>query len=125
MLKFKFVLAATAAIFLAGASQAAEKATFGFSLDSKDSTLQTAWQDYMQAEGKTQGAAAGLEIEWVFNVANGDPTRQAANIEDLITAGVDVIIARTKDAGSIGASITSAKEANIPFITFDRASSGE
>ena len=125
MLKLKFAFAAIAVTLLSGTAEAAQPVTFGFSLDSKDSTLQTAWQDYMQAEGKTQGAAAGFDIKWVFNVANGDPSRQAANIEDLITAGVDVIIARTKDAGSIGASITSAKEANIPFITFDRASSGE
>ena len=87
-----------------------------------DSTLQTAWQDYMRAEGEAQGADAGMEVEWIMNVANGDPARQAANIEDLITAGVDVIIARTMDGGVIGSSISAAQEAGIPFITFDRAS---
>ena len=55
-------------------------------------------------------------------MANADPTRQAANIDDLITRGVDVIIARAFDSGAIGTSIKAAKEAGIPFITFDRGS---
>ena len=110
------------AAMMASTSALADSVTFGFSLDSKDSTLQTAWQDYMKAEAEAQGAEAGLEIDWVMNVANGDPARQAANIEDMITAGVDVIIARTMDGGIIGASISAAQKAEIPFITFDRAS---
>ena len=112
----------SASALLAAGPAAADTVTFGFSLDSMDSTLQTAWQDYMRAEGEAQGAEAGFEVEWIMNVANGDPARQAANIEDLITAGVDVIIARTMDGGVIGASISAAQEAGIPFITFDRAS---
>ncbi len=119
----KLAIAALFGLLLGGGAQAAESVTFGFSLDSKDSTLQTAWEDYMKSEGKAQGKAAGLDVKWVMNVANNDPARQAANIEDLITAGVDVIIARTMDAGAIGASITAAKNAKTPFITFDRASS--
>jgi ABC-type sugar transport system substrate-binding protein len=77
----------------------------------------------MRAEAKTQGAAAGLDIKWVVNVADADPTRQAANIEDLINQGVDLIMARAEDAAAIGSSIQAAKRANIPFITFDRESS--
>jgi ribose transport system substrate-binding protein len=59
----------------------------------------------------------------VINVANADPARQAANIEDLINQGVNLIIARAEDSAAIGASIRAAKSADIPFITFDRASS--
>jgi ribose transport system substrate-binding protein len=94
----------------------------GFSLDTKESNLETAWVDYLKSEGEKQGKAAGFDIQWTINVANADPTRQAANIEDLITRGVDVIMARAFDSGAIGASIKSAKNAGIPFITFDRGS---
>jgi hypothetical protein len=94
----------------------------GFSLDTKESSLETAWVDFLKSEGEKQGKAAGFDIQWTINVANADPTRQAANIDDLITRGVDVIIARAFDSGAIGTSIKAAKEAGIPFITFDRGS---
>jgi len=65
----------------------------------------------------------GLEVEWVINVADNDPSRQASNIEDLINQGVDVIVARAEDSAAIGASIRAADAAGIPFVTFDRPSS--
>ena len=96
--------------------------TVGFSLDTKESSLETAWVDFLKSEGESQGKAAGLKIEWVINVANADPARQAANIDDLITRGVDIIMARAFDSGAIGTSIKAAQNAGIPFITFDRGS---
>ncbi len=103
-------------------AHAAEPLNVGFSLDTKESSLQTAWVSFLESEGKAQGEAAGYDIKWTINVANADPARQAANIDDLITAGVDVIIARAFDSGAIGTSIKAAKDADIPFITFDRGS---
>jgi ribose transport system substrate-binding protein len=100
----------------------AEPLKVGFSLDTKESTLETAWETFLKSEGEVQGKAAGYEFQWTINVANADPARQAANIDDLITAGVDIIIARAFDSGAIGTSIKAAKDASIPFITFDRGS---
>ena len=108
---------------LATTNARAKEVTIGFSLDAKESTLQAAWEDYLRSESQTQGKAAGLEIKWVINVANADPARQAANIEDLINKGVDLIVARAADGAAIGASIKAAKAAKIPFVTFDRKSS--
>ncbi len=98
--------------------------TIGFSWNRKDSALQTAWEDYMKAYGAEVGPAAGLNINWVFNVADGDVARQTANIQDMINQGMDLIGARAEDAAAIGASAKAAADAGIPFITFDRASSG-
>lgn len=116
--------AALAAIALSGIGSAHANQPFkiGFSLDTKESSLETAWEQFLRSEGDLQGKAAGYDITWVENVANGDPARQAANIDDLITAGVDVIIARAFDSGAIGTSIKAAQAANIPFVTFDRGS---
>ena len=99
-----------------------EKIVIGLSWNEQIHSLIQAWQDYMQAYGKEFGDKYGIEIEWVINVAGGDPTQQASNIEDLINQDVDVIVARAHDAAAIGASITAAHEAGIPFITFDRES---
>lgn len=101
---------------------AAEDITVGVSWNNKDSALESAWEDYIQKEGKTQGEAAGLNITWIFNVANSDPARQTANIEDLLTKGVKVVVARAEDGGAIGTSVRAAKEAGVPFVAFDRKS---
>ncbi|MEO1020616.1 MAG: sugar ABC transporter substrate-binding protein, partial [Pseudomonadota bacterium] len=114
-------LLATAFTALSAAPLLAADVTVGLSWNSKTQPLEQAWEDYMQAEAERQGAEAGVEIDWVINVADGDPSRQASNIEDLITRGVDVVVARAEDAGAIGASIRAANAAGVPFITFDRA----
>jgi ribose transport system substrate-binding protein len=119
----RYILGAALIACLAGFAPAhAEPLKVGFSLDTKESSLQTAWEAFLRSEGETQGKAAGYEVAWTINVANADPARQAANIDDLITAGVDVIIARAFDSGAIGTSIKAAKDAGIPFVTFDRGS---
>ncbi|CAB4938342.1 MAG: substrate-binding domain-containing protein [Actinobacteria bacterium] len=105
-----------------GAAASAPSATpfrVGLSWNEKNIALVQAWQDYMQQLAVDQG----LNIEWVINVADNDPSRQASNIEDLINQKVDVIVARAEDSAAIGASIKAAEAAGIPFVTFDRSSS--
>lgn len=77
----------------------------------------------MEKFGKTYGQQHNVSFKWIVNVANGDPSTQASNIQDLINQHVDVIVARAEDAAAIGASIDAAHKAKIPFITFDRQSS--
>jgi ribose transport system substrate-binding protein len=83
-------------------------------------SLIKAWEDYMQTYGVDSGPKNGIKFEWIINVANSDAVQQANNIQDCINQKVDVIVARAEDSGTIGASITAAKAANIPFITLDR-----
>lgn len=121
----KRFIAAIGLLAFAVAPAAAKDITIGLSWDARESALNQAWEDYMRAEAKTQGDALGINVKWVVNMANNDASRQASNIEDLINSGVNIIIARALDSAAIGASIHAAKEAGIPFVTFDRASSGE
>ncbi len=93
------------------------------SWNEKIHSLVQAWQDYMQKYGNDYGPKNGVIFQWVVNVANSDTTQQANNIQDCINQKVDIIVARAEDSAAIGASITAAKNANIPFITFDRQSS--
>lgn len=116
------VLLSLAFASTAMAQDDAKPVKVGLSWNEYDVTLVNAWETYMKSEAESQGADAGLTYEWVVNAAGGDPARQAANIEDLINQGVDIIIARAEDAAAIGASIRAADEAGIPFVTFDRAS---
>ena len=116
---------AALALIAAAAPAVAKDVTIGLSWDARESALNQAWEDYMRAEAKKLGDADGINVKWVVNMANNDASRQASNIEDLINSGVDIIIARALDSAAIGASIHAAKDANIPFVTFDRSSSGE
>jgi ribose transport system substrate-binding protein len=119
----KLMACAVGAVLIAMPALAfAKDVTVGMSWNQKESSLETAWEDYFKSEAIEQGKAAGVNIIWTFNVAAGDPTRQAANIEDMINKGVDIVMARAEDAAAIGASIRAAKAAGIPFVTFDRAS---
>lgn len=117
---------ALAALTLLAAATAAgahaKDFTVGLSWNAMDNQLPVKWQEYMQSEAKRQGAEAGVNFKWIINVADANPARQAANIEDLINQNVDLIVARAEDASAIGASIRAAKAANIPFMTFDRES---
>jgi len=96
----------------------------GLSWNEKAQVLTTAWADYMKKYASEYGTKNGITFKWIVNVSDSDPSQQAANIEDLISQNVDIIVARPHDAAAIGASITAAKKAGIKFITFDRKSSG-
>jgi ribose transport system substrate-binding protein len=120
----RFTVLTSALLLLAVSPALAKDVRIGLSWDARESALNQAWEDFMKSEAAAQGPAADLNVEWVVNMANNDSSRQAANIEDLINSGVDIIITRALDAAAIGASIRRAEEAGIPFVTFDRASSG-
>ncbi len=106
-MKFSWITSTTAlAVLMAVSGSAtpglAKDITVGLSWNSKTQPLESAWEDYMKKEGERQGKAAGVNITWVINVANADPARQAANIEDLINKGVNVVIARAEDVQRSG-----------------------
>lgn len=103
--------------------QAPKKIVVGLSWNEKMHSLIQAWEDYMKQYSQEYGQEHGVKFEWIINVADSNPSQQASNIEDLINQGVNVIIARAHDAAAIGASVRAAREAGIPFVTFDRESS--
>jgi ribose transport system substrate-binding protein len=116
--------------FAAGQSESAGKTAggakvirVGISYNEKIHSQIQAWTDELARYGKTYGQAHNIDFKWIINVANGDPSTQASNIQDLINQHVDIIVARAEDAAAIGASIDAAHKAGIPFITFDRQSS--
>ncbi len=99
----RFILTGLIALLAGAGGAEAKDVKIGLSWDARESALNQAWEDFMKAEAKTQGAAAGINVEWVVNMANNDSSRQAANIEDLMNSGVDIVISRALDAAAIGA----------------------
>lgn len=119
----RYVATTISVVALATSATAAEEKVIGLSWNAKENAIVGAWERYMLQEAERQGKEAGIDFKFVINVADADPTRQAANIEDLINQGVDIIISRGEDSAAIGSSIRAATRAGIPFITFDKTSS--
>jgi putative multiple sugar transport system substrate-binding protein len=62
--------------------------------------------------------AAGYEVEILFS--QGDSAKERANVEDLITKGVSVIIFTPQDGTAAAAAADAAKEAGVSVISYDR-----
>jgi ribose transport system substrate-binding protein len=84
-----------------------------------------AWKTFMEEYSAVKGPENGLKFNWIHTVANGDAVQQANNIQDCINQKVDAIVVRAQDSGTIGASITAAKAANIPILLMDREAASD
>ncbi len=61
---------------------------------------------------------AGYEVEILFS--EGDSSRELANVQDLITRGVEVIIITPHDATAAAAAAEAAHDAGVKVISYDR-----
>jgi putative multiple sugar transport system substrate-binding protein len=63
-------------------------------------------------------AEAGVDVEILFS--EGDSSRELANVQDLITRGVEVIIITPHDATAAAAAAEAAADAGVKVISYDR-----
>ena len=75
---------------------------------------------WIQDEGRFSDALekAGYEAEILFS--QGDPAREKANVESLITKGIKVLIICPHDGSAAGASADAANNAGVKVISYDR-----
>ncbi|WP_457638392.1 sugar ABC transporter substrate-binding protein [Oceanithermus sp.] len=77
--------------------------------------------------GMTKGVENGAKkygVELITVNANGDAGKQVADVEDLITKGVDAIIINPRDAEAIAPAVKKALDAGIPVFALDRGVTG-
>jgi len=86
----------------------------GLSLDSVKIQRWAEERDFMISKAQELGATVA-----VFSAENDDPT-QIAQIENLISQGVDAIIVVAHDAALLGPVLEEAREAGIKVINYDR-----
>jgi D-xylose transport system substrate-binding protein len=67
-----------------------------------------------------QAHCTKLNIECVITVANGDAARQANDVENLLTRGIDVLVIAPHDATQAASMVDKAKAQNIPVVSYDR-----
>jgi ribose transport system substrate-binding protein len=82
------------------------------------------WRVQMNAD---IAAAAGAhpELQVVFKDAQNDTLKQRAHVEELVGAGVDLIIISPKEAQPLTEPVARAVDAGIPVIVLDRALLGD
>jgi ribose transport system substrate-binding protein len=71
-----------------------------------------------------EAKAKELGYELVILDSQNDPSKEIANMEDLTTRGVSLIIINPVDSDAVVSAINTANSANIPVITLDRAANG-
>lgn len=73
-----------------------------------------------------EAKAKELGYELIVLDSQNDPAKELANMEDLITKKVSVILVNPTDSDAVGNAIKLANDAKIPVITLDRgANAGE
>jgi D-xylose transport system substrate-binding protein len=83
------------------------------------------WSDFQEERWKTDEAAILSALDaagatYLSADAQSSATKQLADVESLITQGVDVLIILAQDGGAIGPALDAAEAAGIPVIGYDR-----
>ena len=96
--------------------------TIGFSQD----TMDHPWRAYMVTSAEAQAAKyPDLVKEFIFTDAGGSNEKQIADVEDLISRGVDLIMLSPREAQALVPAVAAIKQAGIPLVVLDREVVGE
>ncbi|WP_400162734.1 substrate-binding domain-containing protein [Brevibacillus sp. TJ4] len=91
-----------------------EKLVIGFSNVTSESPFYTALADAAKAEAERQGA------DIIVMDAQNNIEKQNADVQDMITKGIDVLILNPTNPSAVTPALEAAKQANIQVITVDR-----
>lgn len=95
--------------------------TFGrtFTIGMSQCNLGEPWRVQMNADiQKAAAAHPGLKV--IFKDAQNDTLKQRAQIEELVAAGIDLLIVSPKEAAPLTAPVAAAYKRGIPVIVLDR-----
>jgi len=111
-------------ILLAAALTATSLGTTVYA-DGHGITVGVSWSDFQEERWKTDEAAILGALEaagatYLSADAQSSATKQLADVESLITQGVDALIILAQDGSSIGPALDAAEAAGIPVIGYDR-----
>jgi ribose transport system substrate-binding protein len=133
MRKFLFALSGLAAVALLGgcgdsktSTPEARPATAArqYVIGMSQCNLGEPWRDQMNADIK-KAAADHPELKVVFKDAENDSLKQRAQVEELVSAKVDLILISPKEAQPLTEPVARAMDAGIPVIVLDRAVLGD
>ena len=120
-------LALTACVAVAPASgdDAMMEEEGGFVVGVSNTLVGNGWREQMICAIKAEATASGLVESVVVVNRNGGPTEQIADLEGLISQGVDAIILNPTDREGLNAVIESAIAQGIVVVAVDQAVTAE
>ncbi len=113
--------AAVLGMGLATSASAQDSWTIGFSQD----TMDHPWRAYMVTSAEAQAANYPEIKEFIYTDAGGSNEKQIADVEDLISRGVDLIMMSPREAQALVPAVEAIKKAGIPLVVLDREIVGE
>ncbi|MEM7032137.1 MAG: ABC transporter substrate-binding protein [Chloroflexota bacterium] len=133
LLSFALVIAACANIPAADNGQASSNGDAAMSSDSEggfvvgvsNTLVGNGWREQMICAIKAEATASGMVDEVVVVNRNGGPTEQIADLEGLISQGVDAIILNPTDREGLNAVIEAAIAQGIVVVAVDQAVTAE
>ena len=106
-------------------SSDAEMAEGGFTIGVSNTLVGNGWREQMICAIKAEASASGLVDSVVVVNRNGGPTEQIADLEGLISQGVDAIILNPTDREGLNAVIEAAIAEGIVVVAVDQAVTAE
>nr|WP_259919567.1 D-xylose ABC transporter substrate-binding protein [Jannaschia sp. M317] len=93
--------------------------------DGHAKTVGVSWSNFQEERWKTDEAAIKAALDaagaaYLSADAQSSSTKQLADVESLITQGVDSLIILAQDGAAIGPALDAAEAAGIPVIGYDR-----
>lgn len=116
----RLLIVAAAGLALAWNAEAQKTWTVGMS----QCNLGEPWRVQMNADVR-KAADAHPELKVIYQDAQNDTLKQASQIEEFISAGVDLIIVSPKEAAPLTPPIAAAYAKGIPVIVLDRRVVGD
>ncbi len=125
-----FSLLIVASVVLTACGGAAATATQapqqdGFVIGVSNTLVGNGWREQMICSIKAEATASGIVDQGVVVHRNGGPTEQIADLEGLISQGVDAIILNPTDREGLNAVIETAISQGIVVVAVDQAVTAE
>jgi ribose transport system substrate-binding protein len=86
------------------------------------STLNNPFFVTLKEGAEEKAKEMGMDI--IILDSQNDPSKELANVEDLIVKGVDVILINPTDSDAVARAVMAANESKIPVVTLDRGANG-
>ena len=114
-------LALGAMLAAAGASGQAEAAGGQYTVGVSNTLIGNGWREEMVCSVKAEARASGRVSKIVLANRNGGPSEQIADLRNLISAGVNIIILNPSDRKALDPIIQQAIAKNIVVVAVDQA----
>lgn len=118
------VLLVACCLIVSGCGKKAEEESAKWTIGMSQCNLGEPWRVQMNADVK-KAADVQPDIKVIFKDAQNDTLKQRSQMEEFISAGVDVIIISPKEAQPLTPVVAQAYQKSIPVIVLDRRVLGD